>query len=70
MTFDGVLVLFRVLGETLFCYIAERLSKRVERFDFSGENAALEVFNLFARVDFAEVAKVMETDEFLGSGSH
>lgn len=42
----------------------------VEAFDIGMEHSTFEILDLFAGIDFAEVAEVVETDESLGCGAH
>jgi len=43
---------------------------RVEELDVGVEDSPLEVLDLFACVDFAEVAEVVQADEFVGGDAH
>lgn len=43
---------------------------RVDRNDVGVEDSTLEILDLFAGVCFAEVAEVVEAEEFVGGGSH
>jgi len=43
---------------------------RVDALDIGVEDSALEVLDLFACVDFAEVAEVVQTDKFVRGDTH
>lgn len=41
-----------------------------EELDVDVEDSPLEVLDLFACVDFAEVAEIVQADEFMGGDTH
>ena len=65
-SFVGVLVLL----EAWFANVANRTLLAVNFFNVSVEDATFKVLDLFARIYFAEVSKVVEADEFVRCFSH
>ena len=59
-----------VLAEAWVVDVADGSLLTVKLFNVSVEDAAFEVVDLLARIDFAEVSKVVETDEFAGCFPH
>ena len=51
-------------------YVTERVLMQIHSLDLSVGNPPLEIFDLFAWIDFAEIAEVVEADECMGGFSH
>ena len=59
-----------VLPEARVADVADRALLIVKLFNVSVEDASFKVVDLLARVYFAEVSEVVETDEFAGCFPH